>query len=118
MKKEPLVFLDHIIESIDLLEKYIEDTTEATFARSIQLQDSCIRRLEIIGEAVKNLPTDLKAKNPKLPWKKIAGMRDMLIHKYFGVDMELTWAVLTKELPILKKNILKLRNQLAKQSKQ
>lgn len=73
MKKEPLVFLDHIIESIDLLEMYIEDATEATFARSIQLQDSCIRRLEIIGEAVKNLPADSSLKILNCPGKRLLG---------------------------------------------
>jgi uncharacterized protein with HEPN domain len=115
--KDSIVFLDHIIESIDLVGSYLKGHNLESFRKSIQLQDCCIRRLEIIGEAVKNLPDEVKAKNSKLPWRKIAGMRDLLIHKYFGVDIELTWRVLTKELPILRSNVVKLRKLLASAKK-
>lgn len=64
-----------------------------------------MRRLEIIGEAVKNLPQEITEANPHIPWKKIARMRDILIHEYFGVDLELTWKVTTDDIPKLKKDI-------------
>lgn len=105
MKKDPSVFLNHILTCIELIENYLEGQTFHDFKHSIQLQDSLIRRLEIIGEAIKNLPEDLKKKSPKVPWKNIAGMRDILIHEYFGVDLDLTWPVLTHEIPKLKKQI-------------
>ena len=84
------------------------------FFNSTQLQDSIIRRIEIIGEAVKNLTKDVRDEHPEVPWKKIAGMRDMLIHKYFGIDIELTWEVVQSDIPNLKKEMLKIKSELLK----
>ena len=72
------------------------------FLSSIELQDRVIRRLEIIGEAVKNLPDVLRADHPDINWREVAGMRDVLIHQYFDVDLELTWEVVQVDIPKLK----------------
>ena len=80
--------------------------------KSVKLQDLVMRRLEIIGEAVKRLPLDLKKAHPGVPWKKIAGMRDVLIHEYFGVDLKLTWEVVERELPALKPKIEAIKKGL------
>ncbi len=112
MKKSPEIYLEHILESITLIETYTQGVTEADFILTIQIQDMVIRRLEIIGEAVKRLPTEVKALSPDTPWKKIAGMRDILIHEYFGVDLKLTWEVVKKELPLLKSAIEKIKSQM------
>ena len=98
------------MECILLIEEYAENATEAEFHKNRSLQDSIIRRLEIIGEAVKNLPSSFRAKHPDIPWKQIAGMRDILIHEYFDLDFALTWKVVKQELPVMKK---KLSNLLA-----
>lgn len=105
MKKDPKVFLAHILESINLIEEYSTNMTQAKFQKNRSMQDAIIRRLEIIGEAVKNLPTPFKSRYPDIPWKQIAGMRDILIHEYFDVDLLLTWKVVKHEIPLIKKKL-------------
>ena len=105
MKRNPKIFLSHILESISEIEKYLEGISEDEFSRSTQIQDAVVRRLEIIGEASKNIPPSLKEKYPKIPWRKITGMRDVLIHGYFGVNMKLVWDASTQDIMELKKEI-------------
>lgn len=113
MKKTPAIFLEHIIESINLLEAYIKHSSKKDFYAAGQIQDAVLRRLEIIGEAVKNLPADFRNEYPDVAWQKIAGMRDFLIHEYFGVDIELVWNTLKKDLPVLKKQISEIIKKIS-----
>ena len=109
MKKDPQVFVDHILECIRLIEDYLHGKTLEDFLGSVQLQDAVIRRVEIIGEAAKNLPQDFKEKQPDIPWKEMAGMRDIIAHEYFGVDLKLTWRVATEDLLGLKAKLERQR---------
>ena len=112
MKKDVNIFLEHILESISLIEEYTKGKKEKDFLNSKQLQDAVIRRIEIVGEAVKNIPSDIKDKFKDIPWRNIIGMRDILIHQYFGVDLTLTWKVIKENIPELKKQILLVKANL------
>ena len=105
MTKDPKVFLRHILESIIQIEQYAGGKSKGEFLASPQIQDAVMRRLEIIGEASKNLPAELRDKYSAIPWNEITGMRDVLIHEYFGVDTELVWRTVQKDLPIFKKHV-------------
>lgn len=111
-KRNIEIFLKHILENMGKIEDDTANLSQTRFFKSPLVQDAITRRLEIIGEAVKNLPDSFRKKYPQIPWKKIAGMRDVLIHEYFGVDMKLIWKIIEKDVPKLKKQISNLRENL------
>ncbi len=105
MKRDLIVYLEDIATSINNIEKYLRDLTKEEFQRNIEKQDSVHRRLEIIGEAVRQIPDDFREKYPDIPWRKIAGLRDVLIHEYFGISSNRIWNIIANDLPNLKTNI-------------
>jgi uncharacterized protein with HEPN domain len=100
------------LECIEKIEEYTKEIDKDEFFENTQIQDAVLRRLEIIGEAVKNIPNDFRDKYPEIPWKKIAGMRDIFIHGYFGVNLERTWKVVKEDIFDLRTKILKVRENL------
>ena len=93
MKKDPLIFVKHILESIKYIEKYIDGFRKKHFISNKLVQDAVIRRLEIIGEATKNLPEGFKNKHKEIPWIDVTDTRNKLIHHYFGIDLDITWDI-------------------------
>lgn len=103
---------EDILESIEKIEKYVKGLTEREFEENVEKQDAVIRRIEIIGEAVKNISNETKGKYPAIQWRAIAGMRDIVIHQYFGVTFGLVWRVATFEIPNLKEQIIEIIRDL------
>ncbi len=98
-------FVRHILEEIEFLEEQCYDLEFEDLMNDDVLQRACVRSLEVIGEATKNLSDDFKVKHPEFEWRKIAGLRDKLIHRYFGVDWSIVWDVIKNKLPELKTKI-------------
>jgi uncharacterized protein with HEPN domain len=98
--KDERIFLGHVRDAISDLNEYASVGREAFMADRMR-QDAVIRKLEIIGEAVKQISEATRQRRPEIPWKQIAGMRDRLTHAYFGVDLALVWRVVERDLRAL-----------------
>ncbi len=112
MQRAYEAYLNDILESIRKIEKYTENMTYGDFGEDELRQDAVARNLEIIGEAVKKIPDEIKNKKPDIEWKKIAGLRDILTHEYFRINLEIVWDVMETKLPDLKKNTLALISEM------
>ena len=102
------VYLKHILDAIAAIEQYTKDVSSEEFQENMLIRDGVIRQIEIIGEAVKNLSNDFRKLHPEVPWKNIAGMRDKLIHQYFGVDLDLVLETVKDNLPELKEQVVEM----------
>jgi len=104
-RHEDLPYLKHIWDAVSDIEDSIDGLSKEEFKKNKDVKDAAIRRLEIIGEAVKNISSELKGRHPEIEWPKIAGARDIMIHAYFMVDLDIVWDIARKDLPDLKKKI-------------
>jgi uncharacterized protein with HEPN domain len=105
------LYLDDILEATKRIQKYTKGLTLAKLKKNPLVLDAAARNLEIIGEAVKNIPPAIKTKHPEIEWKKIAGLRDILAHEYFGIDIEVIWDIVENKLPDFRVHIGRLARQ-------
>jgi len=104
------LYLKDIIHSINRIFEYTKDLSYNEFCKDSKTFDAVVRNYEIIGEATKNISDELKSTHPEIPWKEMAGMRDKVIHAYFGVDMDIIWETTQNMLPGLKSILEKISN--------
>jgi uncharacterized protein with HEPN domain len=105
MSRSDSVYLQDILDAIDIILTYIENKTEFEFVSDQMLQDAVIRRFEIIGEASTKISEDIKNKNPQVQWRLMKGMRNKLIHEYFGVSAITIYSTIKLDLPVLKEQL-------------
>lgn len=111
MRREYKAFLRDILDASLKIDKYIENVTLEEFK---EIQDAVIINLIIIGEATKNIPPEIQDLNPEIEWKKIVGLRDILIHAYFGIDVNIIWDIIKNKIPDLKIKIVGLISEISK----
>ncbi len=111
MPLSPLEYLRHILDEVEYLMEQTKDLTKEGFTRDETLKRAFVRSIEIIGEAAKKLPAQLIQRYPQLEWRAITGMRDKLVHNYFGVDYDIVWDVVTNKVPALRLQIQEILKQ-------
>lgn len=116
MERDYRDYLQDILDSIKDIENFTTDMNFEGFSQDRKTTNAVVRSIEIIGEAAKNIPDLIRRKYPNIPWKKMAGMRDKLIHEYFGIDPEILWKVAKEDLPPLKTPLHKISFSLPKNS--
>ncbi|MBS3140479.1 DUF86 domain-containing protein [Candidatus Woesearchaeota archaeon] len=112
MKRDENLFLGDILENIEDIEVFCKSLTKPELEKNKLRKKAIIRSLEIIGEAVKNLSRKTREENPDVEWRKITGTRDIFIHAYFDIDIDILWRVIKDKLPVLKKQIERIKKDL------
>jgi uncharacterized protein with HEPN domain len=111
MPRDSRVYLEDILEATRKITTYTGSFSKATFLEDEKTIDAVVRNLEVIGEAVKKLPEDLRVQHSAVEWKKIAGLRDILIHEYFGLDSEIVWDIVQNKVPALDREVRMMLNE-------
>ena len=106
--KDDKIYIEHILQSIDRIEAYLSGKDHQSFSDDFMTQDAVVRQLEIIGEATKRISKELRNINPQVPWSDMAGMRDILIHDYIDVDIDIVWKTASESIIMLKSLLLNL----------
>lgn len=106
------LYLKDILDSIEKIEKYVKNLNYKKFSKNLLVIDAVVRNFEVIGEATKNLSKEIKSLYPNIPWKEMAGMRNKVIHEYFGVNLKIIWKTIKERLPELRIKIEEILKKL------
>ena len=112
MRREVIDYIEDVIDAITNATEFVKDMTYDRFVKDTKTVYAVIRAIEIMGEAVKNIAEEIREKYPDVPWRALAGMRDKVIHAYFGVKLERVWEVVKRDMPSLKTKFEKIRKDL------
>lgn len=108
MPRDFKLYLEDILEAIARIQRYTAGQSLPQFSQDEKAVDAVVRNLEVIGEAVKKIPDEMRQKHPSMEWRKIAGLRDILVHEYFGIDVEIIWDIVQNKLPPLERSVRSL----------
>ena len=108
MHRDFRVYLEDILEAAGAAREFVAGMGKEELGKDRRTREAVVRNLEIIGEAVKKLPPQTKRDHPEVEWKKIAGLRDILVHDYFGIDMDIVWDVVQSKLPVLAEQVRRI----------
>lgn len=104
-KRTPQLLLEDILLSMEKITSYIGSMDKNTFANDARTVDAVVRNLEIISEAASRIPEEFKVVHPEIPWRRVVGLRNRIVHEYFGVDLEIVWSVVSNDLPSLQSGL-------------
>ena len=116
-ERKPSVIIGDILKCIDHIYSYTKNLGFTEFSGNFMITEACLYNIQIIGEAVSKLPDDVKEAEKQIPWQLIKGMRNRLIHEYFGTDLQLVWNVITNELPSFCDELKKIHDSLKVQNR-
>lgn len=111
MSRDPAVYLADIMSRCQRLARALDGKRFEDFVDDDVLHEACLRHLTVIGEAVKGLPQEVRDQEPSVPWRRIAGLRDILVHAYFGIKDEIVWEILTQDVPVLSESVARLQER-------
>jgi uncharacterized protein with HEPN domain len=101
-----------MLESLEKIERYATELTFERFARDDRTVDAVVRNLEVIGEAARQIPSEVRERYPEVPWRRVIGLRNVVVHEYFAVDVEIVWTVVRQSLPELKEALRRMMAEL------
>ena len=116
-ERKPSAIIEDILQCIEHIQSYTAKLSFEQFSSHFMTVEACLYNIQIIGEAVSLLPQDIKKENPGIPWAAIKGMRNRLIHEYFGTDLQLVWGIIKDQLPGLKTDLQRLFSELDGQNR-
>jgi uncharacterized protein with HEPN domain len=111
-KRTPTILIDDMLEAVEKINRYTKDYDYDQFLADERTSDAVVRNLEIIGEAASRLPVEIRQQFPHIEWKKIIGLRNRVIHEYFGVDLEIVWYIIQNDLSIFRNELIMMTGTL------